>query len=88
MFDSSAHHQAAARLEEGSRQYNSLTVAPIGSVWTVRGSLLPRLQRFPTKEQAIAFARHWARDNTPSVVRLEIDRGEVAGEWEYADTRS
>ena len=87
MFDSTAHRQAAARLSAGIRELHSLVVSPVGAGWTVRGPMLPRLQRFPTKEQAIGFARHWARDHAPSVVRLELSPGESAGEWEYRDVR-
>jgi hypothetical protein len=62
-----------------------LLVYPSASVWFVKGRALERTRRFPTKDQAIQFARSWAEINRPCVVKLELDDRRIAGEWEYED---
>jgi hypothetical protein len=83
MFDSIAQREAVAHVAARIRERRLLLVSPAKTSWVVQGPPLPREQSFPTKEQAIVFARHWARDHRPSVVRLELERGQAAGEWEY-----
>lgn len=82
MLDSAAQRHAVTTTDS-LPDMSALLVSPGDAGWMVDGNVLARPKRFPTKEQAIGFARHWARDNRPCVVRLEIRRGEVAGEWEY-----
>lgn len=70
-------------LEAPARVIKQLTISPVPGGWLVTGEWLPRDVRFPTREQAIGFARHWASDHRPSLVTLELAPGEATGEWHY-----
>jgi hypothetical protein len=92
MFHSTAQREAVENAVESMRgrirALHALLVAPTATTWIVKGGELPRVRRFATKELAIGFARDWAEQHRPSVVRLEIVPGDVAGEWEYGDPGS
>jgi hypothetical protein len=81
----SASFRNASRVDAEVHKMDVLLVHPSSSAWCVRGRALERTQRFPTKDQAIQFARGWAEVNRPCVVKLELDDRRIAGEWEYED---
>jgi hypothetical protein len=84
MLETSSDGAAVASHFSGAgRIVQQLSISREGASWVVRGDRLPRTARFPTREQAIGYARHWASDHRPSLVTLEVVNGEIAGEWGF-----
>jgi hypothetical protein len=75
----------ASRRDPTVHKLDTLLVYPTGTAWFVRGRPLERIHRFPTKDEAIYFARNWAEMNRPCLVKLELDDRRIAGEWEYEE---
>jgi hypothetical protein len=52
-------------------------------LWYVRHIGSPDVHSFPTRQQAEAFAQRWAKRNRPSVVQVQLHKGEISREWMY-----
>ena len=53
--------------------------------WYVRHIGSPDVHAFATQQQAEQFAKRWAKRNRPSVVQLQLHKGEVTQEWTYGN---
>ena len=83
MLETTGSQTAPSHFSGAGRRVEELSICREGTSWVVQGDALPRTARFPTREQAIGFARHWASDHRPSLVTLQAERDEEAGEWSF-----